>query len=84
LEVAEVWTRVPPRLIRDVGFFLVPAGRTWDRVVSFGSELFRRVVASGNGQPPARFQGLNAVFDRLQSSIGSDKLREKSSDCEMP
>lgn len=48
--VDEVWTAVPARLIRDVGFFLVPAGRTWDRVVSFGSELFRRVIASSNGQ----------------------------------
>ena len=42
----EAGTGVPNRLIRDIGFFLVPASRTWDRVVSFGSELFRRVVAS--------------------------------------
>ncbi len=49
--VEEAWTSVPPGLIRDVGFFLVPAARTWDRVVSFGSELFRRVIASSNGQP---------------------------------
>ena len=33
--VDEVWTAVPARLVRDVGFFLVPASRTWDRVVSF-------------------------------------------------
>ncbi|MFZ0495735.1 MAG: ATP-binding protein [Methylocella sp.] len=49
--VDEVWTSVSARLIREVGFFQVPASRTWDRVVSFGSELFRRVVASGAGQP---------------------------------
>jgi predicted ATPase len=42
---------VPHRLIRDVGFFLVPASRTWDRVVSFGSELFRRVVVSAGAKP---------------------------------
>jgi predicted ATPase len=42
---------VPGRLIREIGFFLVPASRTWDRTVSFGSELFRRVVASSGGQP---------------------------------
>ncbi|WP_217443264.1 ATP-dependent nuclease [Burkholderia diffusa] len=42
---------VPGRLIRDIGFFLVPASRSWDRIVSFGSELFRRVVASAGGQP---------------------------------
>jgi putative ATP-dependent endonuclease of the OLD family len=49
--IDDVVTMVPARLIRDLGFFLVPASRTWDRVVSFGSELFRRVVASAAGQP---------------------------------
>jgi putative ATP-dependent endonuclease of the OLD family len=44
-------TMFSARLIRDIGFFLVPATRTWDRTVSFGSELFRRVVAAGEGQP---------------------------------
>ncbi|MGC8476942.1 MAG: ATP-dependent nuclease [Acetobacteraceae bacterium] len=49
--VDESVTGVPNRLIGDIGFFLVPASRTWDRVVSFGSELFRRVVASAGGTP---------------------------------
>lgn len=51
LFVDESATLVPSRLIRDIGYFLVPASRTWDRVVSFGSELFRRVIASAGGQP---------------------------------
>jgi putative ATP-dependent endonuclease of the OLD family len=55
---------VPGRLIRDVGFFLVPASRTWDRVVSFGSELFRRVVASADGQPAESVLGER---DRLRT-----------------
>jgi len=59
----DVATPVPNRLIRDIGFFLVPAGRTWDRVVSFGSELFRRVVASGDGQPA---ESVLAERDRLR------------------
>jgi hypothetical protein len=49
--VDEAATRVSSRVIRDIGFFLVPASRTWDRVVSFESELFRRVVAAADGQP---------------------------------
>jgi len=36
---------VPADLIRKIGFFLVPASRTWDRTISFGSELFGRVVS---------------------------------------
>lgn len=47
----ETATPLPARLIRELGFFFVPAARTWDRTVSFGSELFRRVVAAGDGQP---------------------------------
>jgi predicted ATPase len=44
-------TPFPTRLLREIGFFFVPASRTWDRTVSFGSELFRRGVAAGEGQP---------------------------------
>jgi hypothetical protein len=58
------WTAVPQRLLRDIGFFLVPASRTWDRIISFGSELFRRVVASGDG-PPA--QAVLVERDRLRN-----------------
>ncbi len=42
---------VPAKLIRDIGFFLVPASRSWDRMLSFNSELFRRVVRSTDGLP---------------------------------
>ncbi|HTK34933.1 MAG TPA: AAA family ATPase [Caulobacteraceae bacterium] len=38
-------------LVRDIGLFLIPASRSWDRMMSFGSELFRRVVSSDNGLP---------------------------------
>jgi putative ATP-dependent endonuclease of OLD family len=42
---------VPASLIKDIGFFLVPASKTWDRMISFGSELFRRVVSYVGGKP---------------------------------
>jgi len=49
----EAFVPFPAQLIRNIGLFLVPASRTWDRTVSFGSELFRRVVAAAAGQPSA-------------------------------
>lgn len=52
------------RLIRDIGFFLVPAARTWDSTLSFGSELFRRVVAAGEGQPS---ESVLSERDRLRA-----------------
>ena len=60
----ETATPLPARLIRELGFFFVPAARTWDRTVSFGSELFRRVVAAGDGQPS---ESVLAERDRLRA-----------------
>jgi hypothetical protein len=57
-------TTFPSRLMRDIGFFLVPATRTWDRTVSFESELFRRVVAAGDGQPS---ESVLSERDRLRA-----------------
>lgn len=59
-------TAFPARLIRDIGFFLVPAARTWDRTVSFGSELFRRVVAAAGGQPS---ESVLTERDRLRAPV---------------
>src|SRR6478736_2335673 len=39
--------------LQELVFFLVPASRTWDRWISFSSELFRRVVAT-RGDMPAK------------------------------
>ena len=47
----EDFVRVPQKLIRDLGFFLIPATRTWARMLSFGSELFKRVIRSDEGMP---------------------------------
>jgi putative ATP-dependent endonuclease of OLD family len=47
----ESFISVPPKLIRDLGFFLIPANRSWDRMLSFSSELFRRVIRTADGLP---------------------------------
>ncbi|WP_037381696.1 ATP-dependent nuclease [Sinorhizobium americanum] len=54
---------VPNSLIKEVGLFLVPASRTWDRMMSFGSELFRRTVAYVGGNPS---EAVLAERDRLR------------------
>ncbi|MEO1018067.1 MAG: AAA family ATPase [Pseudomonadota bacterium] len=50
------------RLLQELGFFLVPASRTWDRWISFSSELFRRVVATRGGMPA---QAIRTERERL-------------------
>lgn len=47
----EGFVAVPAKLVRDIGLFIMPASRTWDRMLSFSSELFRRVVRSADGMP---------------------------------
>jgi hypothetical protein len=42
---------IQARVLQELGFFLVPASRTWDRWISFSSELFRRVVATRGDMP---------------------------------
>lgn len=55
---------VPVKLLQRIGFFLVRASRTWDGVISFGSELFRRTVVAAEGQPAS---AVLAERDRLRN-----------------
>lgn len=43
--------RFPDRLLSEIGFFVLPARRTWTSTISFGSELFRKAVATLGGVP---------------------------------
>lgn len=60
----DVVAPVPQKLLTEVGFFLVPASRTWDRTMSFASELFRRVVQTIGGVPAA---AIRQERDRLRN-----------------
>lgn len=53
----------PPRLIKEIGFYLVRASRTWDKVFSWGSELFRRTLQAAAAQPS---EAILAERDRLR------------------
>ncbi|MHB8765771.1 MAG: ATP-dependent nuclease [Deferrisomatales bacterium] len=47
----EAIDRFPDRLLSEIGFFVLPARRTWSATISFGSELFRKAVATIGGVP---------------------------------
>lgn len=55
---------VPGTLIQELGFYLVRASRTWDKVFSWGNELFKRAVLATAAQPAA---ALLAERDRLRA-----------------
>ena len=66
----ESFVSVPVNLIREIGLFLIPANRSWDRMLSFNSELFRRVIRATSGLPAetiiAERDRLRAPADRLE------------------
>jgi putative ATP-dependent endonuclease of the OLD family len=43
--------QVPVRLFDDIGYYVLPARRTWEAAASFASELFRKAVATVGGIP---------------------------------
>ena len=55
---------VPGKLIQELSFYLVRASRTWDKVFSWGNELFKRTVLAAAAQPSA---ALLAERDRLRA-----------------
>ncbi|MFC3704321.1 ATP-dependent endonuclease [Devosia honganensis] len=62
------------KILQELGFFLVPASRTWDRWISFSSELFRRVVAT-RGDMPA--QAVRAERARLWTPPEGTRLEDQ-------
>jgi hypothetical protein len=62
------------KILQELGFFLVPASRTWDRWISFSSELFRRVVAT-RGDMPA--QAVRAERARLWNPPEGTRLEDQ-------
>ena len=55
---------IPIRLFDDIGYYLLPARRTWEAAASFASELFRKAVATVGGIPA---QTILEERDRLRA-----------------
>lgn len=55
---------IPGKLIQELSFYLVRASRTWDKVFSWGNELFKRTVMAAAAQPAT---SLLAERDRLRA-----------------
>jgi hypothetical protein len=65
---------VRTKTLQELGFFLVSATRTWDRWISFSSELFRRLIATVGGVPAAAVRTerdrLRRPADPLEAATG--------------
>jgi putative ATP-dependent endonuclease of the OLD family len=66
---------IPSQTLQELGYFLVPASRTWDRWISFSSELFRRVISARGGMPA---ETIRAERQRLWNPPDDEKLEGHS------
>ena len=63
---------VPAKLIKEMGFYLVRASRTWDKVFSWGSELFRRTLQAAAAQPSSAILSERDRLRRPATPIEND------------
>ena len=65
---------IPIRLFDDIGYYVLPARRTWEAAASFASELFRRAVATVGGIPARTIlqerDRLRRPADPLEETVG--------------
>lgn len=59
----EAIQQIPGRLLDDIGYYVLPARRTWEAAASFASDLFRKAVATVGGIPA---QSILDERDRLR------------------
>lgn len=67
-------TPISSKTLQELGFFMVPASRTWDKWISFTSELFRRLVATLGGLPAT---AIRDVRERLWEPEAGQRLEEQ-------
>lgn len=67
-------TTISAKTLQELGFFMVPASRTWDKWISFTSELFRRLVSTMGGLPAA---AITEMRNRLWQPEAAQRLEEQ-------
>ena len=72
---------IPIRLFDDIGYYVLPARRTWEAAASFASELFRKAVATVGGIPAQTIlqerDRLRAPALPLEETVGLSPLVER-------
>lgn len=63
--------RVNSNHLKELGFFLIPSKRNWERTISFGSELFKKVIKFQDAIPAKTVlktrEGLRSISERIEN-----------------
>ncbi|MBZ5676011.1 MAG: AAA family ATPase [Acidobacteriia bacterium] len=61
--------QVPQNLLHELGVFLLPSSRQWDRLLAFGSSSFIKVLRQGNALPGDVLENLKAELRQPQTKV---------------
>lgn len=64
--------KVPNALVQELGVFVLPANRQWDKLLSFGSSSFLKVLKASGSIPGNTIDQLKAELRTLASKIEDD------------
>ncbi len=70
----EAVTPFPNLLLNEIGFYVLPARRTWEMTVSFASELFRKAVATLGGVPATAVLNVRDALRAPAAPVDADPL----------
>lgn len=62
-------TKLPTSLLQELGVFLLPSNRQWDKLLSFGSSSFLKVLKSAGGIPGTSVESLKAELRSTATKI---------------
>lgn len=65
--------RLSSRQLAEIGFLLLPSSRTWERTLTFASELFRRTLSAHSGMPASELMNLRDQLLKLPADLETDE-----------
>jgi len=70
--IEDTVARFPQTLLKEIGFFVLPARRTWASSLSFASDLFRQAVGAAGALPADSVQRQLAALRSPKSPMEED------------
>jgi putative ATP-dependent endonuclease of OLD family len=75
-------TKLPAALLQELGVFLLPGNRQWDKLLSFGSSSFLKVLKSAGAIPGTAVENLKgelrSTTTKIEDSTALKPLLEKA------
>jgi hypothetical protein len=75
-------TKLPSSLLQELGLFLLPSNRQWDKLLTFGSSSFLKVLKSADAIPGSAVESLKkelrSLVTRIEDTAALKPVLEKA------